>query len=474
MKFIKTVCLILCAVLLICPVGNVAAAENGGDTCRGVDAEYALVDPGKLLDTSKAVVLYERGTGTLIYSYNIDELLPPSSMVKLMTALVALEHGVLTDTVTVTSTALNSVSVGAVSAGLVRGEEISLLDLLYCMMVASANDAAAVIAEYVGGSQSAFVAMMNEKAAALGCTGTVFADATGLDDTGNQMSTRDILRILDAGLDNETFRVMFEAESYTVPATNKSEERYIVTTNRMMSKENKYFDDRVTGGKTGSTSKAGRCLAITANVGDMELIGIVMGAKATYASDTVLATNGSFEEMHVLLDYAGANFECRQLFYEGQVITQYPVTNGSSNVAVTVVDEVYCVLPKEVTAAQILWDYDASAAVYAPVSEGQTITGFGVWYETEAGRVCLARTELVAMTDVGVYEAYQIPHSTIQKQEEQQHGQVLATILGILLGIVVAAFAVIVLMRVIQTALIKARIRRRRKNRRRNRNARME
>ena len=471
MKFIRLICLILTLSLLMLPLGSVSAAQYSVSAgCRGVDARFPLGGSEKMLSTSKAVILYERTTGTLIYSYNADEQLAPSSMVKLMTALVALENGDLSATVTVTGSALNTVEIGSVSAGLARGEEMTLEDLLGCMMVAGANDAAAVIAEYIGGSQSKFVELMNEKAAELGCTGTCYADATGLNDTGNYTTVRDVLRILEAGLENEVFKTMFQSESWSVPATNKSKARTYYTGNYMMSKQSvkKYYDSRVTGGRTGATSKAGRCLAVTADVGNMELIGIVMGAKATYASDTELKTFGSFEEMDELLDYAQSGFELRQLFYENQVITQYAVENGGSNAAVTVADEVYCVLPAGTEMAELEWKYpETVSGLTAPVAKGQEIATLEVWY----GDICLAETGLTAMTDVGVYEAYQIPQSSVNRQEEKEHGQVLAVIVGVILGGAVLVMVGAVVLRAVNQVRARIQLRRRRKERRRNRHA---
>lgn len=472
MKFIRTICLSLCFLMLVMPVMRASAeiadvsVSNG---CRTVDAASALGGSEKLLDTSKAVLLYERSTNTLVYGYNIDTQIYPASMVKMMTALVALKYGELDAVVTVSRSALNSVAIGSVSAGLVRDEQITLRDLLYCTMVASANDASAVIAEYIGGSQEGFVELMNEMASEIGCTGTHFSNAHGLHDADTYTTARDILRILEVGLADETFKTMFETARYTVPATNKSEAREVMTTNYMMA-SGKYFDSRVTGGKTGATNQAGRCLAVTADVGEMELIAIVMGAQPSYTEDGLEVTYfGSFEEMDVLLDYAENNFECRKLFYENQVIAQYSVSGGS-NVAATPADEAYCVLPKNVTADELLWSYDSTVSTLSvPVAAGQSITPLQVWYNG----LCLAQTELVAMTAVQSQLVYQEPDNT-DILDEQSHGRLLAAIIGVLLGIVVLFFAGLFAVRMIQTAVIKARIRRRRKNRRRNRNARME
>ena len=477
MKISKTICLMLCIVTVFCGVTGVCAAEYDVSVsagCHSVDASVAIGGSEKMVDTAKAVVLYERSTGTLVYSYQPDEKIYPSSMVKLMTAIVALEEGNLTDVVTVTRSALDSVAIGSVSAGLSRGEEISLYDLLMCMMVASANDASAVIAEHIAGSQEAFVALMNDKAAELGCTGTHFSNVHGLDHEENYTTARDILRILETGLNIPDFKAMFETASYTVPATNKSEERLLHTTNHMMSTESikKYLDERVTGGKTGATDKAGRCLAVTATIGDMELIGIVMGAKATYSSDgSYLTRFGSFEEMAEILDYAQDHFERRQLFYENQVISQYPVANGSNNVVTMPVSAGYCVLPKSIQPEQLRWEYAVDVDhLTAPVAQGEKITSMEVWY----GDICLARTDLVAMNAVSVFVPYSEPKDDTDAKNEQAHGEILAMILGVILVIAVLVIAGFFMRRVIQTMIIKARIRRRRRERRRNRNARME
>lgn len=475
MKICKIICLMLALLLVSAPAKGVSAAETDPTVtagCHSVDASKAIGGSAKLLDTSKAVMLYERTTGTLVYAYNADGRIWPSSMVKLMTALVALERGDPDAVVTVTRAALDSVQIGSVSAGLKRWEEITLRDLLYCMMVGSANDASAVIAEHIGGSQEGFVAMMNEKAEEIGCVGTHFSNAHGLHDSETYTTARDILRILDICLENPDFKAMFEATTYTVPATNKSDERIVTTTNYMMDRNySRYFDSRVTGGKTGATDAAGRCLAVTANVEDMELIAIVMGAEATYAEDGLsLETFGSFEEMKQLLDHAEKNFECRQLFYEDQVITQYPVEGGSNNVVTSPAVSVYSVLPKDLKAEALTWKYADAEALTAPIAAEQPISAMEVWY----GDVCLASTQLVAMNAVAVYEPYKEPQSHVDQKLEEAHGEILAIILGAVFGVAVLVIVAMFLLRMLQMALLRARVRRRRKNRRRNRNARME
>lgn len=467
MKKVRTICLILCICLLL-SVPTVQAVDIG---CRTTDANTALGGNEQIVATSKAVFIYERNSGTLIYSYNADEQVYPASMVKMMTALVALEHGDLDDICTVSSTALNSIAIGSVSAGLVRGEEISLRDLMYCMMVASANDAAAVIAEHIAGNQERFIELMNDKAAELGCTGTRFSNVTGLHDEQTYTTARDICKIIDAGFANEEFKAMFQTEVYTVEATNKSEARNLVTTNHMMSKEEtpKYFDDRVTGGKTGATNQAGRCLAVSADIGNMELIAVVMGAQPTYeVAGISLSTYGSFEEMEELLDYVETTYEFRQIFYADQALQQYDVVNGANDVAVAPVDTLYCVLPIGADESELTWSFGSELnSLSAPVQAGDVLSTLQVWYNG----ICVAQTELVAMNGAAVYQPYTEPQKDQPVEQEESYGKIISIIGGVLAGLAVLVLVIWVVARILRIMARKAQTRRRRRNRRRNRNA---
>lgn len=472
MKKNRVICLILSAFMLLSALCAGASAESADFSvaagCHSEDAAKPLGGGEKLLDTSKAVILYELNSGTMVYAYNPDQTIYPSSMVKIMTALVALGRGNLNSVAVVTREALSNVAIGSVSAGLKVGEEISLESLLYCMIAASANDAAVVIAEHIAGSQDAFIQLMNSTAQALGCTGTHFSNVHGLHDEQTYTTARDVCRILTAALKNETFRTIFETEEYTVPATNKSEERRVVTSNYMMSKDytSKYFDSRVTGGKTGATDEAGRCLAVTAEVGSMNLLAIVMGAKPTYAEEgIILKTFGSYEEMKVLLDYAEENYEFRQIFYENQTFSQYPVAGGANNAVTTPITPMSTVLPVNLQQEQLSWIYaDTPANLTAPVAKGQRIGNMQVWY----GDICIAQSDLVAMNAVDVWVEPTEPTGPVT-HEEDFDGTVIAVVLAVLLGLILLGLAAFFAVNAIRRAAAQARRRRRRRNRRRSR-----
>ena len=472
MKKIRTLCLFLSLLLAVSalelPARAMTVDQSVQNGCHSVDATMQLSDEGKLVETSKAVIIYDLTSDTMIYTWNPDAKIYPASMVKLMTALLALEMAELTDRVAVTKRALSYVEVGSVSAGLVAGEELTLEDLLYCMMAASANDAATVIAEYIGGTQETFIKMMNQRAAELGCTGTNYTNAHGLHDENNYTTARDICRLLDFAMDIPEFRALFCTESYTVPATNKSEERKVFTSNYMMSRETvkKYYDERVTGGKTGATDEAGRCLAATAEGNGMELLTIVMGAEPVYEEDGLsVRFFGSFEETAQLLDYALGKFECRQVFSEDQTISQYPVENGANAVVTRPASAAYTVLPKGVEGDKLTWIYgDSVGTLTAPVQAGQTISAVQVWY----GSKCLAQTELVAANSVDLWQAPVVPDNPTD-QNEGDSWKLVAIIGGAVLSIGALVAMVIWIRKGIRRMTVNLHRRRRRINRRRSR-----
>ena len=151
---------------------------------------------------SKAAVLVEYNTGKILYEKNSTQKIYPASTTKIMTALLVLENCTLTDMVTVSPTALESIPDGYVTCNLQVGEEISVEDLMYALMVPSANDAACVLAEHVAGSVQAFSNMMNQKALDLGCTNTHFVNPNGIHDDAHYSTAYDMYLIANEAVKN--------------------------------------------------------------------------------------------------------------------------------------------------------------------------------------------------------------------------------------------------------------------------------
>lgn len=474
MKKKPVLCLVLALLLFISiPCGaasatNSAAVDHG---CSSLKAQVPLGGSQQLTESAKAVFLYELNTDTLVYAWNPDAQIDPSGMVKILTVLVALENGNLDDMVTVKRSVLNTVAIGAVSANLQAGEEISLRDLLYCVMVSSANDAAAVLADHIGGSQEAFVEMMNLKAGELGCTGSNFTNVHGLSTTGQYSTARDLAIITDAALDNELFSEMFSLNNYTVPATNKSEERYIITTNYMMSDEyiKKYIDHRVTGGKTAAASLTDRSIICTAEVGTSRYLCIVMSAQAEVTEDgfTVLRF-GSFEEAVAALDYGFQNFSVRQVVDTRQIFAQYGVAGGDNDVTVSAVKDLFTVLPNDYDVDKLLFsDVMDANLLQAPVQNGAVVGTLQVSYDGIVLGCCdLKANHYVAVSGSTIQKA---PFLEEEGKEPFNYKRLLILAGSAIAVVLLIVALVMVSTRLIQSARIRQQHRRRMRNRRRSR-----
>ncbi len=474
MKKIPLIALAL-AVCLLLSVTAIYATEPRSEAvtsgCCTIRAAFPLGGSEKLVETADAVLLYELNTDTLVYGWNIDQIIDPTGMVKILTVLVALEQGNLDDEVTVKRSTLNTVTIGAVSAKLQADEVIQLRDLLYCVMVSSANDAAAVLAEHIAGSQTAFVEMMNAKAAQLGCSSSMFANVHGLSGTQQYSTARDLAIITEAALENPLFAEMFCADSYTVPATNKSDERYILTTNYMMSKESikNHYDSRVTGGKTAAASLTDRSLICTAEVDTSRYLCIVMSAEAEVSEDGfVVKRYGSFEETKAVLDYGFGNFAVRQVANTCQAFAQYSVSGGQNDVTVRVDEDLYTVLPKDFLPENLWYDTVMDAELLqAPIAQESVLGTLRVRY----GNIILGTADLVAMHSVVAQGSVIIDGQPLEQDEPDRidYKGLLIRVGLILAGILLVAAIVLVLIRVLHNVRKKQMYRRRKRNRRRSR-----
>lgn len=431
------------------------AVSNG---CMTLDAAVSMKGSEKLLDTAKAVILYELGSDTLVYAWNPDQRLDPSGMNKLMTALLALEMGDPDAIVTVTRSALDSVTIGSVSAGLKSKEEIPLRDLLYCMMVGSANDAAAVIAEYIGGDQETFVQMMNKRAQELGCENTQFMNPNGLSHDEQYTTARDLAKITAAALQNEIFVELFSTVKYTVPATNKSKAREVVTTNYLMSKETvrHQFDERVTGGKTGALSTTDRSLICTAEKDGIRYLVVLMSAKGTVTEDGLsVKTFGSFEETRTLLNHGFGGYAIREVLHTDQVMDQFKVSGGENDVIGTPAEDIIVSLPKDAVAGDVTYRCVPTESVLtAPIEKGQVIGTVEVWFRG----LCVGRSDMIAMYGVdqpGVNNVSLEPSAEYEASKALRNGLLIGG--AVLLGLIAVAGIALLVLRTIRQAQLKRR-----------------
>ena len=229
-------------------------------------AGFATYDmPIQTVSDTESVYLFNLDTGKPILDQNAGQSRYIASLTKMMTALLFLESGKdLNEEITIPTSLTQEFkdiqNANGSTMNLRIGETVRRIDLLYGLLVASANDAASVIANDVAGSLPNFVAMMNQKAQELGCTSTSFTCVHGLYDYGNVSSARDLALIASACAANETYMQVANTQSYTLPATNLHQnERAITSTNLMLNPEYPYYRDYIRGMKTGFTTLAGRC-----------------------------------------------------------------------------------------------------------------------------------------------------------------------------------------------------------------------
>ncbi len=408
MKKSRVFCAFVSFLLVICMIPSAVfatqgAAEqsDGSNTVGsgGLDAAVAYLGDQTLVDNVSAAILYERNTDTLMYMQNPDQQIFPSSLVKILTAFIAAEEGILDDVVTVREDVLNTVAHDAVTVDLVDGEKMSLDDLLYCMMVGSGNDAAAVIADYICGSQPVFVEKMNTYAQNLGCSNSQFTNVHGLHDDSQYTTVRDMAKIIAAAMKNENFVRYYTAPNYTVKATNKSEERYFSSGNFLINSEDVsiYYDERATGGRTGIANDGTRCLAANAKSNDMELICVLAGAVSSFAENGNTVVYGGFKEATTLFDAGLNGYKAAQVLYDGQAVRQVSVINGDNDVVLGCRSTVSAILPTDISRENLQYRYvDYYDNISAPVEVGSKISNVQIWH----GGICIAQADLYAMNTV--------------------------------------------------------------------------
>ena len=399
--------LLCCVMLLICLISPAYAAEGEDNLSvsngfHGIDSSKAYLGQGQLIENVKSAFLYEVNSQSLLYSWNSDLPQYPASLVKIMTALLVLENAELSDVITVKQSSLDTLSSDAISVDLMAGEQITVENLLYCLIVKSANDAAVVLAEHISGSQEAFVEKMNTRAAELGCTGTTYFNPHGLHHDEQVTTARDTCRILAEALKHPFFATLFGTVHYTVPATNVSEERMLQTNNYLMCTDDVaiYFDTRVTGGRTGVTAEGYRCIASTAQSGNMNVICIVMGCASTFLEDGYrVDVFGGFPETSELLNLAFDGNEMRQIVFNNQILFQTPVLNGDSDVFVMSKEDIFAVIPEDYTLKDLSFQYlEQTQIAEAPITKGQSLGTVQIMF----GSSCIAQTELFAANDVAL------------------------------------------------------------------------
>ncbi|QOX64014.1 D-alanyl-D-alanine carboxypeptidase [Anoxybacterium hadale] len=374
---------------------------------------YAASEPPAI--TAETGIVIDVKTGQVLYDKNMNEQRYPASTTKVITALLALENLDLNKVVTID--AETPYTEGS-RIYLLEGEQVTVEQLLYALLLESANDAAVALGKEMAGTIPAFAEMMNQKAKELGAKNTNFVNPNGLHDPAHVSTAYDLAMIAREAMKNEKFRELVTTYRYIIPATNKQDTRYLYNTNRLIYDEKtkvsangvlraaKY--EGSTGIKTGYTSHAGGCLVAGAIRGDTELISVVM--KST--------DPGRFGDSIALLDYAFDNYKSVMAMQADTVLGEIPVNRGSvKKVEVVASKTAYATLPVEASESLINTKIKLDETVRAPVTLGQKVGEVEI-YE---GDSLVDTVDAIAASDIpegGLLSVVGVTDETAQKIEK--------------------------------------------------------
>lgn len=354
---------------------------------------------------TKALLL-DANHGEVLYDMNGSERAAPASTTKLMTCLLVLEavqsgQLSLSTPITAGETTYQGLSGNFSTANIKVGEVLTVEELLYCLMLPSANEAANVLAVAVDGSIEDFVSHMNRRAGELGCEGTHFANPHGMDQENHYTTAYDLALMMQACLEHDEFTTVTGAPKHTVPATNMSKEREIYNTNGLVSSwtYSTYLYDKCIGGKTGTTDAAGRCLVAAARDGDQVLISVILGSGPMEVPGEEKLKQGQFRESRRLLEYGFNNFHRVTITRGDEPVDTVKVTMSrqADEVNVKPQGSITKTLPKSIDLDDIETDIRLfSKEVEAPVEAGDVMGVMTLSYEGEV----YGELDLVAVTSV--------------------------------------------------------------------------
>ncbi len=322
---------------------------------------------------ANAAILADLSSGKIIFEQNAYEKMYPASTTKIMTAILALENSKLSDTATVSQNAVSSVPLTYTNANLQVDEILTMEQLLYVLLIPSANDAANVIAEHIAGSTESFASMMNTKAKEIGCLNTNFINANGVHNENHYSTAYDLFLISQYAMKNAEFRKIVGTLRYTLPITNKydKEDRVFINTNRLINSKNSQFYSFATGIKTGYTDAAKNCLVASAKKDNLELVAVILGS----GSDNNIDTN-KFADAINLFEYGFNNFSNKVLCVKNsvfKVVNPKNATKESNSLNILYENEISVLVNNSLNSWDFSPEVEIDEKISAPITKGSVI-----------------------------------------------------------------------------------------------------
>ena len=318
-------------------------------------------------------ILIEANTGKILYEKNSNDVRFPASTTKIMTAILTVENCNLDDVATVSHNAVYSIPYDYTHASLKEGEELTIEQLLYALMIPSANDAAIVLAEHISGSVEEFAKLMNKRAEELGCKNTHFVNPNGIHSKDHTSTSYDLALMGKFAMQNSIIRKIVSTTQFTLPATNKysKTDRIFNNSNDLLNTYSRYYYEGTTGVKTGYTGEAGNCIIASAKKNNLEVILVVLGGEST---NTGLSQR--YLDCKTLFDYAFKNYSIKTLNEKNAVLKQITVrgaTEETQNLNVLIKDKIEIFSENSADLSSLEPEITLDENLMAPISANSAI-----------------------------------------------------------------------------------------------------
>lgn len=417
-------------------------------------------DSSKVLNIdARGAILIDANTGVTIYEKNSHEKLYPASITKIMTAYLACKYGKFDDTLTASHNAIYGIGQGSSIIGIKEGEQISFLDGLYGIMMESANEVCMMVAEHIDGTVEKFVERMNKQAQDWGCKDTHFNNPHGFHDVDHYTTPYDMSLIAFNAIKDENFSKIWGTVDHTIPATNKSPQRFLHNKDKMLKPTSDYYYQYALGGKTGFHDDAKNTLVTCAEKDGVKLISVVMKANGY---------NQAYTDSKTLLDYGFSVYKDNKVYTGGTYTDKIPVyqtyLSEDYNVGelnVTVAGDVSAKLPSFVSANDVktkaVIDYgkdNKANKIYAPIKEGDKVGTMEFTYKDKT----IATADITASNTVESKSDKKLAEMKLINNVKS----VLHTILNALIFIIPVVIIIIILL-VVRNNINKKKKKKRRK-----------
>ncbi|MGL5512098.1 MAG: D-alanyl-D-alanine carboxypeptidase family protein [Sporomusa sp.] len=340
--------------------------------------------------TAKAAIVMEAATGKILYGKNETERRYPASTTKIMTLITALEYGKLDDTVTASANAANT---EGSSLWLTQGEQLSMLDMLYGIMLISGNDATVAVAEHISGSIDKFAGLMTEKAHTIGAENSNFMNSSGLPDENHYTTAHDLAKITAYGYKNPLFTQIVSTEHKVIPWFGKDYDRDLYNENKLLWQYN-----GANGVKTGYTDAAGRCLVSAAQRNGVQIIVVVLNSELMW------------DDSIKLLDYGFSQLKQVPVINRGDILKTVSINQGKAG-------EVRLIATSDIVVAMADDERDKFSTVIeaqnklnAPVTFGQKLGAVKVLYNGKE----VASSDLIADKSVAKKSFFALLWGTVR------------------------------------------------------------